>query len=52
MPPSQQCEGAVKTHYMQRGEMKERNQQNKEKKVKLLIIMYYKTKIFKKICFS
>jgi hypothetical protein len=51
MPPTQQCEGALKTQYMQRGEMTERNQQNKEKKVKLLIIMYYNTKIFKKNLF-
>jgi hypothetical protein len=31
MPPTQQREGEVNTQYMQRGEMTESNQQNKEK---------------------
>jgi hypothetical protein len=48
MPPTQQWEDEVNTQYMQRGEMTaESNQQNREKKVKLLIIMHYNTKILK-----
>jgi hypothetical protein len=51
MPPTQQCDCEVNTQYMQRGEITESNQQNKEKKVKLLIIMYYNTKILKNLFF-
>lgn len=50
-PPIQQCEGEVNTQYMHRGEMTESNQQNKQQKVKLLIIMYYNTKILKNLIF-
>jgi len=53
MPPAQQCADEGNTQYMQRerGEMTESNQQNKEKKVKLLIIMYYNIKILKNVFF-
>jgi hypothetical protein len=52
MPPTEQCEGEVNTEYMQRGEMTAAsNQQNKEKKVKLLIAMCYNIKILKILMF-